>query len=85
MPHRARESTSKEGLILLDSFEFILKCDMAGCNSSVQKHVKGFTDAMAALRHLKGSLVASEGWVLVTSKKSPSSSIFVCPKHKKEI
>lgn len=85
MPHRARQSKTDKGILIPDSYEFLLRCDMSGCESFVQLHVKGFSDAMRALRHLKGKLVADSGWVLVTSKKSISSSIFVCPKHKREI
>lgn len=85
MPHRVRESNTENGVIIPDSYEIILVCDMAGCLVNIQRHVKGFSDAMLAVRHLKGLLVAVDGWVLVTSKKANAGSMFVCYKHKREI
>lgn len=82
MAEIARESRTSEGLLIPKSFEAKIRCDM--CNASVTRHVSGLSDAMRAIRHMKGWLVADEGWQSKITEKT-GESFMICPAHRKEI
>lgn len=84
MGHRAREATTDGGLIIKDSFEVLVWCDTCWGkkrHTKFQKFVSGFSDAMLAIRHAKGFLIASEGWHSFKPEqgRGAHAAYFMCP------
>lgn len=82
MGHAARETMTESGLSLPNSFEVAVTCDVGGCMTRVVRHVGGFADAHLAVRHLKGWLIADEGWRAMTTPDKTRQAM-TCPEHRK--
>lgn len=84
MPSAAREAVSELGIVIPSNFLVTVRCDIAGCCNTMKRTVTGFDDAMAAVRHLKGWLIADEGWKAMQTKDE-SIHVMICYKHRREL
>ena len=89
MGHRAEEAVGDGGLIIPKSFKVIVWCDACWNrkrHTRLERFVNGMKDGMEAIRHLKGFLIASEGWHSYVPKEvGRPQTYFMCPRCWKEM